>query len=128
MCVHIVLAMQLFDYISSINSHKQPDDLDGYNQFLVTRHFSYFADSLIQAQEINACRNLTDEEHFAYFYCSLRQRRRVSKWFKNEDATLITDVMNIFCVSENKARETIRVLGRDKINSIIARRIGGPTS
>lgn len=102
-----------FDILGSINAGpKTKDLLDGipagpsdslnlnsnekaYVPFIINRGLSYFADTVLLANEMNMHASLPPRMQYDFFRNTVRPRRRFSKWFKamkdSDDLTLIKE-------------------------------------
>lgn len=100
-------AMTPFDFIKAASSSKEdlihdhevftPEEAEKqYNAFIVNRGFSYFADTILHANEMNRLPGLEGAPQFSYYLGALRRGKRFSKWHKaekNDDLDLIQKVI-----------------------------------
>lgn len=115
-----------FDYVNEINFGKNDimrntanDDLaeKSHNQFLTNRSLSYFADTVLFANEMNT-RELDNRLHFTYLLHAVRQKRRFSKWAKAEDNDIVNLIAKYFNYSTKKAYAVRALLSDEQIENI----------
>ena len=81
--------MSPFEYLKAINETKEDvmltsHDEKKYSAFIVNRGLSFFMDTIFQANELNRNHHLDSRLQFDYLLNSIRQKKRYSKWLKNE--------------------------------------------
>tara|TARA_R110000772_G_scaffold265291_1_gene386625 strand:- start:242 stop:619 length:378 start_codon:yes stop_codon:yes gene_type:complete len=81
--------MNPFEYLNAINSTKKNimvDDISekAYNSFMVNRSLSYFADTVLAANEMNQCHQVDARLQFDFLINIIRKRKRFSKWDKKQ--------------------------------------------
>ena len=81
--------MNPFEYVNAVNSTKKDIMIDdvaekAYNPFMVNRSLSYFADTVLAANEMNRYAHTDNRLQFDFFINIIRRRKRFSKWFKPE--------------------------------------------
>lgn len=108
-----------FDYVGYIGDKKYPDDLTGYNSWLINSGFSQRKDTVFAANEMNKYHNLGDREQFDFYYHSLPKRKYFAKWAKSTKSDCQAAIMAYYHVGPQKADEFERVLKKDQIKSII---------
>lgn len=116
-----------FDYVNAINYSKQDlmtdtenDELAeaGYSPFLANRALSYFPDTIMYAQEMNAYNHLDKKLQFHYLINSIRPKKRFSKWAKKQEDSDIEAVMEYYKYSEAKARAVLSLLSPEQLKQI----------
>tara|TARA_R100001015_G_C4635046_1_gene203246 strand:- start:4854 stop:5234 length:381 start_codon:yes stop_codon:yes gene_type:complete len=116
--------MKLTDFLKAINYTKKPL-LDGealekdYAPFVVNRCLSYFPDTLFHANTMNHMCSMDKKMHFDYLRGAVRKRNRFSPWVKKEKQPEIDAIKIIFGFSNSKAKEALRVLSQEDIDSIV---------
>ena len=115
--------MNPFEYVKAINTSKQDimvDDIaeKGYNPFMVNRSLSYFADTILLANEMNIHHHLDNRLQFDFLLNTVRKKNRFSKWTKSESSEDIEAVKTYYGYSNEKAKSTLSVLTCEQINSI----------
>lgn len=108
-----------FDYVKAINEKKEIDNHSLYNPFLANIAFSYALDSILPANEMNMHARLPAECQFDFLYSVLPQKRRFSKWYKEDKHPHLEAVMEYYGYSKNKALEALNVLTQENIRDIL---------
>lgn len=88
---------------------------DGYNSFIVNRAFSYFPDTIIQANEVNMRSDMDNRMKYDYLYYGVRPRKRFAKWHKKEDNETLSIIMEYYKYNRNKALECMKILTIEQI-------------
>ena len=115
--------MNHFDYLNSINLTKQDimvDDIceKAYNSFMVNRGLSYFADTVIIANEMNRHHQADNKLQYQFLINMIRKRKRFSKWAKAQKESDIDAVKEYYGYSNEKARQALTLLSPDQITII----------
>ena len=115
--------MNHFDYLNSINLTKQDimvDDIceKAYNSFMVNRGLSYFADTVVIANEMNKHHQIDNKLQYHFFINMIRKRKRFSKWAKANKESDIDAVKEYYGYSNEKARQALTLLSPDQITII----------
>jgi len=113
-----------FDYANSILQNKKNlivDELTEkeYQPFLINRTLSYHKDCIMFANEMNR-RHLTDKKlQYDFFLNTIRsQKRPFVKWVKAEKSDDLECVKQVFGLSDQKAREALRLLSNEQIQKL----------
>jgi hypothetical protein len=113
-----------FDYVNSILQNKKNlivDELTekDYSPFLVNRTLSYHKDCILYANEMNR-RHLTDKKlQYDFLLNTIRsQKRPFAKWVKAEKSEDLECIKQIFGLSDQKAREAMRLLSDEQIQQL----------
>ena len=113
-----------FDYVNSILQNKKNlivDELTEkeYQPFLVNRTLSYHKDCVLYANEMNR-RHLTDKKlQYDFFLNTIRsQKRPFAKWIKTEKSEDLECIKQVFGLSNEKAREAMRLLSNEQIQQL----------
>jgi hypothetical protein len=113
-----------FDYVNSILQNKKNlivDELTEkeYQPFLVNRTLSYHKDCILYANEMNR-RHLTDKKlQYDFFLNTIRsQKRPFAKWIKTEKSEDLECIKQVFGLSNEKAREAMRLLSNEQIQQL----------
>ena len=113
-----------FDYANSILQNKKNlivDELTEkeYQPFLINRTLSYHKDCIMFANEMNR-RHLTDKKlQYDFFLNTIRsQKRPFVKWVKAEKSDDLECVKQVFGLSDQKAREALRLLNNEQIQKL----------
>lgn len=115
-----------FDYLNAINSNKdmiaESEDPERaakeYPAFMVNRGLSYFADSIMYANEINALAHVDGILQFQYLLNSIRPRKRISKWSKKREDGDLDAIVEYFGYGYKKAQQALSVLSTQQISEI----------
>lgn len=115
--------MNHFDYLNSINLNKQDimvDDIceKAYNSFMVNRGLSYFADTVVIANEMNKHHQIDNKLQYHFLINMIRKRKRFSKWAKANKESDIDAVKEYYGYSNEKARQALTLLSPDQITII----------
>ena len=115
--------MNPFEYLNSINNTKKDimvDDIaeKGYNSFMVNRGLSYFADTVVIANEMNRHHHLDARMAYDFLINIVRKRKRFSKWIKPETVSDVEVVKEYYGYSNEKARQALSLLTSDQINDL----------
>ena len=113
-----------FDYVNSILQNKKNlivDELTekDYSPFLVNRTLSYHKDCILYANEVNR-RHLTDKKlQYDFLLNTIRsQKRPFAKWVKSEKSDNLECIKQVFGLSDQKAREAMRLLSNEQIQQL----------
>ena len=113
-----------FDYVNSILQNKKNlivDELTekDYSPFLVNRTLSYHKDCILYANEMNR-RHLTDKKlQYDFLLNTIRsQKRPFAKWVKSEKSDDLECIKQVFGLSDQKAREAMRLLSNEQIQQL----------
>ena len=113
-----------FDYVNSILQNKKNlivDELTekDYSPFLVNRSLSYHKDCVLYANEMNR-RHLTDKKlQYDFLLNTIRsQKRPFAKWVKSEKSEDLECIKQVFGLSDQKARDAMRLLSNEQIQQL----------
>ena len=113
-----------FDYVNSILQNKKNLIIDEltekeYQPFLVNRTLSYHKDCILYANEMNR-RHLTDKKmQYDFFLNTIRsQKRPFAKWVKSEKSDNLECIKQVFGLSDQKARDAMRLLSNEQIQQL----------
>lgn len=115
--------MKLTDWLNSINFTKQNILIDSalekeYSPYVINRSLSYFPDTLFHANEMNQKHFLSKKMQYDYLRCSIRKRKRFSKWDKKTQTSNLDLVKEYYSYSTKKALEILPLLSEDQIEYI----------
>jgi hypothetical protein len=114
--------MKLGDFLTAINYSKE-SLLDGennlnekdYTPYVVNRCLSYFPDTVLQSNQMNVLPSIGKKMHFDYLRLSVRQRKRFSKWLKDEESEVIDMLKQVYNYSHKTAKEVLPLLSPEDI-------------
>ena len=114
--------MNPFDFVSSINSGKYIMDDDtkeqAYTPFLVNRALSYFPDTILVANRVNAIHESDHKLQYDYLINTIKPRKRFSKWAKRHEDSDIDLIMRHYNYSYTKAVHALSLLTEPQLESI----------
>lgn len=119
--------MKPFDFLNEINYGKnnliqQSDNPDLaekiYSPFLVNRGLSYFADTILFANEINIRHQCDSKLQFEFYLNTVRKRKRFTKWYKKEQDQYLDIIVNHYGYSYEKARQVISLFNEKQLQQL----------
>ena len=117
--------MNPFDFLNEINSGKKdliredPQNEKDYVPFMVNRGLSYFADTIMYANEMNRVSGVPKVWQNDFFLNSISKKKRFSKWHKKEaDSQSLQLVMEYYKYSNKRAQEVMDILSPDQLKMI----------
>ena len=115
--------MNPFDYLNSINTTKKDIMVDylsekAYNGFMVNRGLSYFADTILLANEMNIHHQIDSRLQFDFLINTVRNRKRFSKWLKADDSEALQTVKEYYGYSNEKARQALTLLTESQVSEL----------
>lgn len=117
--------MKLGDFLTAINYSKEtlldgennPNEKD-YTPYVVNRCLSYFPDTILQCNQMNVLPSIGKKMHFDYLRLSVRQRKRFSKWLKDEESEVIDMLKQVYNYSHKTAKEVLPLLTEGDIQAL----------
>jgi len=114
-----------FDFIGAINTTKKdllredPLNEKDYNAFMVNRGLSYFADTVMMANEMNLHGGIPKIWQNDFLLNTISRKKRFSKWHKKdaEDRNLLL-IMEYYKYSNERAKEVLDILTPAQIKII----------
>lgn len=104
------------DLIKSADMPAQVEKL--YNAYMVNRGLSYFADTVLHANEMNRLWHLPKDAQYRYFLSVLRPRDRRSKWYKAEKSDELDMIQQYFQCNRTVAKGYLKVLSEEDMKEI----------
>ena len=119
------MSNKVFEFVNSINGNKENlfktkgyTDSD-YAPYFVNRHFSYFSDTIMIANEANTTlNNVPSESHFEFYANMITPKRRYSKWYKGESDDKIKLLCEIYNISVQKALEVADLFSKEDVTNM----------
>jgi hypothetical protein len=110
-----------FDFLQEINYGKNNiivDDIseDQYNSFMVNRGLSYFADTVLMANEMNRNHHLDNKLQNDFLINIVRKKKRFSKWNKPEIVSDVEVVKEYYGYNDEKAKQALSLLTKEQLN------------
>ena len=115
--------MSPFDYLNSINDTKvnlMVDDASekAYNPFLINRGLSYFADTVLLANEMNRLHHADKRLQYSFLINTVRKKKRFSKWLKHQEHEDLLIVKEYYGFNDEKAKSALALLSDDQIQQL----------
>ncbi len=116
-----------FAYLNAINNTKvdlmtgSDDDAQQekeYVPFVVNRSLSYFPDTVLYANEVNLYSDLDKKLQFHYLICSVRSRKRFSKWVKRSTSPDIETIKAYYRCNTRIAETYSKILTECQIETL----------
>ena len=110
------------DIIASINKKSgnlfddTPDIENQYLPFIINKAYSFGADTILYANEMNLMTHLPNKLQYDFYYYGLEKSpRRRNPWVKEGDTTDIDTIKEYHRCSFKKAKEYLNILTADQI-------------
>lgn len=98
----------------------QPDGEDDYVPFVVNKAFSMAPETIFYSQFMNLNHQIDKKMQYDYYYCAVPYRKYFKrKWVKAEPLAEIAAVKSYFSCSTKKAKEYLKILTKEDIESIL---------
>ena len=115
--------MNPFDYVNAINKTKKDimvDDLaeKEYNPFIINRALSFFADTILYANEMNKYHHIDNRLQFDFFINIIRKKKRWSKWIKASDVDNLELIKEYYGYSNEKAKSALSLMSNEQIEQL----------
>ena len=115
--------MNPFDYLNAINTSKKDimvDDIaeKDYNAFMVNRGLSYFADTVLMANEMNINHHLDSRLQFDFLINIVKKKKRFSKWLKANELENLEVIKEYYGYSDEKAKSVLALFNDEDINEL----------
>ena len=116
--------MTPFEFVNAINHGKEdlfedPQAEKDYVPFIVNRSLSYFPDTVLYANAMNACGPIPKKWQFDFLRMSIPKRKRFSKWAKKSTYTDdVIAVSQFYKYSLEKASEVMSLLSQEQLEYI----------
>lgn len=119
--------MNPFDFVSAI-THTKKDLMTGtendqlaessYQPFVVNRALSYFADTVLFANEMNRYSFLDNKLQNSFLLNIVRPSKRYAKWVKKQDDNDIDAIKEYYGYSNEKALQVVSILSSEQLTKI----------
>jgi len=115
--------MSPFEFVKAINNKQDiiRDDLDekSYLPYMINHSFSYFSDTVLLANEMNANHHLDNKLQNDFFINTIRKNpKRFSKWNKVKHDGDFEAVKEYYGYSNEKTRSALSLLSAEQIDII----------
>jgi Bacteriophage clamp loader A subunit len=114
--------MTPFDFVNSVSHNKQDlfkEDISesDYVPFVVNKSLSYFADTILYANEMNKV-GVDNKLQYHYLLNTIRPAKRFAKWVKRENIEDVAAVKQFYGYSTEKATQALTILSSDNLHYI----------
>jgi hypothetical protein len=114
--------MTPFDFVNSVSHNKQDlfkEDISesDYIPFVVNKSLSYFADTILYANEMNKV-GVDNKLQYHYLLNTIRPAKRFAKWVKRENIEDVAAVKQFYGYSTEKATQALTILSSDNLHYI----------
>lgn len=120
--------MNFFDFLNAINDSKEdlikkdPLNEKDYVPFMVNRGLSYFADTVMYANEMNTHAAVPKKWQFDFYLHGVKKKKRFSKWAKKEASTSdVKLLMQEYDYSAKRAHEALSLLNDHQLVELRAK-------
>jgi len=115
--------MSPFEFVKAINNKQDiiRDDLDekSYLSYMINHSFSYFPDTVLLANEMNANHHIDNKLQNDFFINTIRKNpKRFSKWNKVKHDGDFEAVKEYYGYSNEKTRSALSLLSTEQIDII----------
>jgi len=117
-----------FDFIDAITTQAKPDLMaddptneKAYLPFIINRHFSYFPDTVLLANEMNKASTLPNRLQFDFYRAVMRPKKRFAKWIKPERVDSVEIVAEYYKMNKTHARQAVLFLSAEAIKEMKAK-------
>ena len=123
---------ELKDWLNSINQTKKnlmdedPSLEKEYPPYIINRIFSGHLDAIMFSNEMNQYHFLPKKMQYDFFLNTLRSKKRFSPWLRKEEIKDIDCIKRYYGYSNEKAKQTLKILNKEQIDFIKSKfEIGG---
>ena len=115
--------MSPFDFLNAINYSKKDVMVDDiaekeYNAFIINKGLSWFADTVIYANEMNRNHHLDGRLQFDFLINIIRRKRRFSKWNKPQIVDDLDVIKEYYGYSNKQAKAVHNLLSSEQIGEL----------
>ncbi len=115
--------MSPFDFLNAINYSKKDVMVDDiaekeYNAFIINKGLSWFADTVIYANEMNRNHHLDSRLQFDFLINIIRKKNRFSKWMKPQEIENLELIKEYYGYSNEKAKSVLTLLSNANIEEL----------
>jgi len=95
------------------------EDIKTYDAFIVNRALSYHSDCIPYVNMMNQYSFLDNDMQYSFYIHSIRSmKRKFQPWYKLEKSDDLQAVKTYFKYSNEKAKQALRILTQQQIDSI----------
>lgn len=116
----------LFDFVNSVLQNKRdliksfPDEdtaWKNYSQYMINTALSQHVDAVMDANQMNGVR-ITDRQHYDYLLQNIRAMKRPFSWAKKSKTEDLDIVIEYYQVRADRAKEYLKILTPDDLNTL----------
>jgi hypothetical protein len=123
---------ELKDWLNSINQTKKnlidedPSLEKEYSPYIINRIYSGHLDAIMFSNEMNQYHFLPKKMQYDFLLNTLRSKKRFSPWLRKEEIKDIDCIKRYYGYSNEKAKQTLKILNKEQIDFIKSKfEIGG---
>jgi hypothetical protein len=115
---------ELKDWLGSINQSKinimdeDSSSKKDYAPYIINRCLSGTIDTLMYSNEMNKNHSLDKKLQYDFFINTVRTRKRYSPWIKQEKLKDLEVVKSYYGYSNEKAKQTLKILTKEQLDFI----------
>ena len=115
---------ELKDWLNSINQTKKnlmnqdPSSEKEYTPYIINRCLSGHIDCVMYANEMNKYNFLPKKLQYDFFINIIRKKKRFSPWLKQEKNKDLEVVKSYYGYSNEKAKQSLRILSKTQLDFI----------
>lgn len=119
------MAISPFEFVNAITYSKdrrvfEESTVKDYVPFVANRALSYFADTVLYANEVNRYSLIAPGLQLEYLFDTIPKRKRFSKWSKKIVPTAShLAICKVFGVSHSKAEDIMQLLSDSELEAIV---------
>ena len=120
----IRMKIELKDWLNSINQNKKnimdedPSSIKEYAPYIINRCLSGHIDCLMYANEMNKFSSLDKKLQYDFFINIIRKKKRFSPWLKQEKIKDLEVVKSYYGYSNEKAKQSLKILTKEQLDFI----------
>jgi len=118
------MSLELKDWLNSINITKKhlidedPSTEKEYPPYIINRCLSGHLDCIMFANEMNKYNFLPKKLQYDFLLNSLRKKKRFSPWLRQDKIKDLDCVKRYYGYSNEKARQTLKILNKEQLTFI----------
>lgn len=109
------LPTEHFFWLGIINNKKpydKPEDIDLYPSFMVNKGLSYYADTILAVNYMNANSHLSNKMQFDFLQALVPKAKRYEKWLKPDKHEDISVLQDYYGVNRNAGKEMLETINK----------------
>ena len=89
-----------------------------YNPFIINRGLSFFADTILYANEMNVNHHIDNRLQFDFFINIINKKKRFTKWVKPHEISNLELIKEYYGYSNQKAKSVLSLLSDEQIEEM----------